>query len=123
MAAVRASRGAWRRQMSAGGTRRTPLCTTSPSLPDLLDSIGDVAHPAWRARTVGTYRLWRHRASWLRSACTRPVRNSVTTDTPAQNTPMGIVIVDLQPEGGPHVLRSHLLDLQEDDLGRLRFAR
>ncbi|WP_369028035.1 MFS transporter, partial [Nocardia farcinica] len=27
--------------------------------PPLLASIGDVAHPAWRARAVGTYRLWR----------------------------------------------------------------
>jgi MFS family permease len=25
----------------------------------LLAAIGDVAHPAWRARAVGTYRLWR----------------------------------------------------------------
>lgn len=28
-------------------------------LPDLLASIGDVAHPSWRARAVGVYRLWR----------------------------------------------------------------
>ncbi|MGZ4532700.1 MAG: MFS transporter [Mycobacteriaceae bacterium] len=27
--------------------------------PTLLASIGDVAHPAWRARSIGTYRLWR----------------------------------------------------------------
>ena len=27
--------------------------------PTLLASIGDVAHPGWRARAVGTYRLWR----------------------------------------------------------------
>ncbi len=27
--------------------------------PTLLASIGDVAHPAWRARAVGVYRLWR----------------------------------------------------------------
>ncbi|MFE3292100.1 MFS transporter [Rhodococcus sp. NPDC059234] len=27
--------------------------------PTLLASIGDVAYPAWRARAVGTYRLWR----------------------------------------------------------------
>jgi MFS family permease len=27
--------------------------------PTLLACIGDVAHPAWRARAVGTYRLWR----------------------------------------------------------------
>ena len=24
-----------------------------------LAAIGDVAHPAWRARSVGVYRLWR----------------------------------------------------------------
>ncbi|MGD9620641.1 MAG: MFS transporter [Mycolicibacterium sp.] len=27
--------------------------------PTLLAAIGDVAHPVWRARAVGTYRLWR----------------------------------------------------------------
>ncbi|MBA2310967.1 MAG: MFS transporter, partial [Pseudonocardiales bacterium] len=27
--------------------------------PTLLASIGDVAHPSWRARSVGVYRLWR----------------------------------------------------------------
>ncbi|WP_235583061.1 MFS transporter [Kitasatospora sp. Root107] len=27
--------------------------------PTLLAVIGDVAHPAWRARAVGVYRLWR----------------------------------------------------------------
>jgi MFS family permease len=27
--------------------------------PTLLAAIGDVAHPSWRARAVGTYRLWR----------------------------------------------------------------
>ena len=27
--------------------------------PTLLAAIGDVAHPIWRARSVGVYRLWR----------------------------------------------------------------
>ena len=27
--------------------------------PTLLAAIGDVAHPRWRARSVGVYRLWR----------------------------------------------------------------
>jgi MFS family permease len=27
--------------------------------PTLLASVGDVAHPAWRARSVGIYWLWR----------------------------------------------------------------
>ena len=27
--------------------------------PTLLATIGDVAHPTWRARSVGIYRLWR----------------------------------------------------------------
>jgi MFS family permease len=27
--------------------------------PTLLAVIGDIAHPAWRARAVGVYRLWR----------------------------------------------------------------
>ncbi|MBX7434518.1 MFS transporter [Mycobacterium sp. Y57] len=32
---------------------------TAMVYPTLLAAIGDVAHPAWRARAVGTYRLWR----------------------------------------------------------------
>jgi MFS family permease len=32
---------------------------TAAVYPTLLASIGDVAHPAWRARAVGVYRLWR----------------------------------------------------------------
>ena len=28
-------------------------------VPSLLAAIGDVAHPTWRARSVGVYRLWR----------------------------------------------------------------
>lgn len=28
-------------------------------LPTLLAAIGDVAHPSWRASSVGVYRLWR----------------------------------------------------------------
>ena len=27
--------------------------------PTLLAAIGDVTHPAWRASSVGVYRLWR----------------------------------------------------------------
>ena len=27
--------------------------------PTLLAAIGDVAHPSWRARSIGIYRLWR----------------------------------------------------------------
>jgi MFS family permease len=32
---------------------------TAMVYPTLLASIGDVAHPAWRARSLGIYRLWR----------------------------------------------------------------
>jgi MFS family permease len=32
---------------------------TAMVYPTLLASIGDVAHPTWRARSVGVYRLWR----------------------------------------------------------------
>ncbi|MEU5939649.1 MFS transporter [Micromonospora sp. NPDC047548] len=32
---------------------------TAMVYPSLLAAIGDVAHPAWRARAVGVYRLWR----------------------------------------------------------------
>jgi MFS family permease len=44
-----------------------PWATTAVALgvgtalvyPTLLAAIGDVAHPSWRARSVGVYRLWR----------------------------------------------------------------
>jgi MFS family permease len=32
---------------------------TAMVYPTLLATIGDVAHPAWRASAVGVYRLWR----------------------------------------------------------------
>jgi MFS family permease len=32
---------------------------TAMVYPTLLAAIGDVAHPVWRARSVGIYRLWR----------------------------------------------------------------
>jgi MFS family permease len=32
---------------------------TAMVYPTLLAAIGDVAHPTWRARSVGVYRLWR----------------------------------------------------------------
>jgi MFS family permease len=32
---------------------------TAMVYPTLLAAIGDVAHPAWRARSLGVYRLWR----------------------------------------------------------------
>jgi MFS family permease len=32
---------------------------TAMVYPTLLAAIGDVAHPEWRARSVGIYRLWR----------------------------------------------------------------
>ncbi|HSL35501.1 MAG TPA: MFS transporter, partial [Arthrobacter sp.] len=34
---------------------------TAMVYPTLLAAIGDVAHPEWRARSVGAYRLWRDR--------------------------------------------------------------
>jgi MFS family permease len=32
---------------------------TAAVYPTLLAAVSDVAHPAWRARAVGIYRLWR----------------------------------------------------------------
>jgi MFS family permease len=32
---------------------------TAMVYPTLLATVGDVAHPLWRARSVGVYRLWR----------------------------------------------------------------
>jgi hypothetical protein len=35
------------------------LVGTAMVYPTLLAAIGDVAHPSWRASSVGVYRLWR----------------------------------------------------------------
>lgn len=32
---------------------------TALAYPTLLATVGDAAHPAWRASAVGVYRLWR----------------------------------------------------------------
>ena len=36
-----------------------PGAGTAMVYPTLLAAVGDVAHPLWRARAVGVYRLWR----------------------------------------------------------------
>jgi Major Facilitator Superfamily len=49
---------------------------TAMVYPTLLAAIGDIAHPTWRARSVGIYRLWRdagfspHAAIWAVAALT-----------------------------------------------------
>jgi MFS family permease len=53
--------------------------------PTLLATIGDVAHPEWRASTVGKYRLWRDGgyavgailAGWLADAFNIPIAIAV----------------------------------------------
>jgi MFS family permease len=86
---------------------------TAMVYPTLLAVIGDVAHPTWRARAVGVYRLWRdlgyavgaliagitadllgiRAAIWLVAAITAAsglavaVRMYETHPTPAQNGP------------------------------------
>jgi hypothetical protein len=40
--------------------RSPPRARNGHGLPALLAAIGDVAHPTWRARSVGIYRLWRN---------------------------------------------------------------
>jgi MFS family permease len=42
-----------------GGAARQRGARPAAVEPTLLAAIGDVAHPAWRARSVGIYRLWR----------------------------------------------------------------
>ena len=42
-----------------GGRRGAARRRDRDGLSTLLAAIGDVAHPAWRARSVGIYRLWR----------------------------------------------------------------
>lgn len=42
-----------------GGRRRPARRGYRLVYPTLLAAIGDVAHPSWRASSVGVYRLWR----------------------------------------------------------------
>ena len=42
-----------------GGGRGTAGRRHRHGYPTLLAAVGDVAHPTWRARSVGVYRLWR----------------------------------------------------------------
>jgi MFS family permease len=53
MVALGASFAAWAAAAVLLGTG------TAMVYPTLLAAVGDVAHPAWRARAVGVYRLWR----------------------------------------------------------------
>ena len=50
-----------RRPASAAGRSAPALLGAGTAMvyPTLLAAIGDVAHPSWRARSVGVYRLWR----------------------------------------------------------------
>ena len=43
---------------------------TAMVYPTLLAAIGDVAHPSWRASSVGVYRLWRDSVT-LSARCSR----------------------------------------------------
>ena len=55
IAAIAASSGFW--AWAAGAALLG--AGTAMVYPTLLAAIGDVAHPTWRARAVGIYRLWR----------------------------------------------------------------
>jgi MFS family permease len=55
IAMIAATRGFW--PWAVGATLLG--VGTAMVYPTLLAAIGDVAHPAWRARSVGIYRLWR----------------------------------------------------------------
>ena len=50
---------------------------TAMVYPTLLAAVGDVAHPAWRARSVGVYRLWRDGGFAVGAAARRRDRRRV----------------------------------------------
>ena len=52
---IAAATGFWAWALGAAGLG----AGTAMVYPTLLAAIGDVAHPSWRARSVGIYRLWR----------------------------------------------------------------
>jgi glyoxylase-like metal-dependent hydrolase (beta-lactamase superfamily II) len=52
----------------------------------LLAAIGDVAHPSWRASSVGVYRLWRDLGYAIGA-----VIAGVTADAPGVTAAMGLV--------------------------------
>ena len=53
---------------------------TAMVYPTLLAAIGDVAHPCWRASSVGVYRLWRDLGYAVGALIVRRARRSLGLD-------------------------------------------
>ncbi|BCT74290.1 MFS transporter [Sinomonas cyclohexanicum] len=79
---------------------------TAMVYPTLLAAIGDVAHPSWRARSVGIYRLWRDGgfavgallSGLIADACGVPTAVGVV----AAITAASGIVVALRMRGGDH---------------------
>jgi predicted MFS family arabinose efflux permease len=83
---------------------------TAMVYPTLLAAIGDVAHPQWRARSVGIYRLWRDGgfavgallAGILADAFGIPVAVAVV----GALTALSGILVAVRMRGNDHVVRA-----------------
>jgi MFS family permease len=83
---------------------------TAMVYPTLLAAIGDVAHPSWRARSVGVYRLWRDGGFAVGALVAGVLADAVSIDAAiwtvaALTAASGIVVIvrmyETHPEGRP----------------------
>ena len=79
--------------------------------PTLLAAIGDVAHPAWRARAVGVYRLWRDLGFAVGALLTglladawgvRPAVCSIAALTAVSGLLVAVRMYETHPRSGHH---------------------
>jgi MFS family permease len=75
--------------------------------PTLLAAIGDVAHPSWRARSVGIYRLWRDGGFAVGALLAGVLADTVSIDAAvwtvaALTAASGIVVLVRMYETHPH---------------------
>ena len=79
--------------------------------PTLLAAIGDVAHPLWRARSVGIYRLWRDAGFAVGALLAGIVADLISIEAAiyavaALTAASGIVVIVRMYETHPPIARS-----------------
>jgi MFS family permease len=85
---------------------------TAMVYPTLLAAIGDVAHPTWRARSIGVYRLWRDGGFAAGALFAGVIADAVSVEAAiwavaALTATSGIVVVVRMYETHPPTQRPH----------------
>jgi len=85
---------------------------TAMVYPTLLAAVGDVAHPSWRARSVGVYRLWRDGGFAVGALLAGVVADAVSIEaaiwavaalTAASGFAVAVRMYETHPPAGPRV--------------------